>query len=50
MQPMFREAISELQGLGQQHVLGMDVLFLMQWLTFKRENGPYLHCYFVTMD
>ncbi|KAG1764500.1 hypothetical protein EV702DRAFT_1051329 [Suillus placidus] len=37
-EPMFKEAISELLGLGQQHVLGMDVLFLMQWLTFKREN------------
>ncbi|KAG1877467.1 hypothetical protein F4604DRAFT_1680133 [Suillus subluteus] len=35
---MSREAISELRALGQQHVLGMDVLFLMQSLTFKREN------------
>ncbi|KAG0697969.1 hypothetical protein DFH29DRAFT_878331 [Suillus ampliporus] len=37
------KATLELQGLGQQHVLGMDALFLMQWWTSKRENVRHMN-------
>jgi hypothetical protein len=42
MQPTWIEKIEMPQGLVPVLVLGMDVLFPTQWLTFKRVRGKTL--------